>query len=154
MRLESSPWTMTLDPHDYRLLRHGTVCGRCTWYSNWCTLTLMTYLLWMQVLAVATMSAEWSAGKPYRHRMDIMSARWQESESLLRGLSRSWLMRCVPFHRFGITSSAADGTSLPAEKRFGLGRYPFRVRMWYFFKRSPANCTLIARHPRLGFGFG
>jgi hypothetical protein len=42
---------------------------------------------------------------------------------------------------------------LPAEDRFGVGRYPFRVRMWYFF-RSPTSCTLIERHPRLGFGLG
>jgi hypothetical protein len=137
---------------------------------------LMTYLLWMQVLAVGTKFEQLCTGKTYRHRMDSLSARWQRSIGMNRDARASTrteervkplckcemdalflptcLMGRVPSQRFGITSSAAEGASLPTEKRFGLGRYPFRVRMWYFFKRSPANCTLIVRHPRLGFGFG
>jgi hypothetical protein len=55
--------------------------------------------------------------------------------------------------QFGIDTEVDVG-SLPAEDRFGVGRYPFRVRMWYFFERSPTSCTLIERHPRLGFGLG
>ena len=47
-----------------------------------------------------------------------------------------------------------DVGSLPAEDRFGVGRYPFRVRRWHFFQRSPTSRTLIERHPRLGFGLG
>ena len=136
----------------------------------------MAYLQWMQVLAVGLTFTLLRAGRTHCHRMDSLSARWQRSIGMNRdrgsfhankGTSRAtlqsarddlllpiWLMRRVPSHRFGITSRAAEGPSLPTEKRFGLGRYPFLVRMWYFFKRSPANCTLIARHPRLGFGFG
>ena len=55
--------------------------------------------------------------------------------------------------QFG-AETEVDAGSLPAEDRFGVGRYPFRVRMWYFFQRSPTSCTLIERHPRLGFGLG
>jgi hypothetical protein len=54
--------------------------------------------------------------------------------------------------QFG-TDTEVDAGPLPAEDRFGVGRYPFRVRMWYFF-RSPTSCTLIERHPRLGLGLG
>ena len=39
---------------------------------------LNDYLPWMQVLAVGTTFAEMSAGKTHRHRMDSMSARWQD----------------------------------------------------------------------------
>jgi hypothetical protein len=52
----------------------------------------------------------------------------------------------------GVSSTAA--VPVPALNRLGDGRYPFRVRMWHFFARSPVSVTLIVRQPRLGFGFG
>ena len=63
----------------------------------------------------------------------------------------------------GISASHSDpfwlrGTLMPAEvpevKRIGNGRYPFRVRMRYFFPFSPTTLTLISRHPRFEFGRG
>lgn len=105
----------------------------------------MTYLPCMQVLAAGAAFARLSAAKIYRHRMDSLSARWQRITGMMvRGLRQSGPLMygavgvissdlfdalCSAFHRFGMSPIDADGPSLPTEKRFGLGRYPFRVRM-------------------------
>ena len=52
------------------------------------------------------------------------------------------------------TDSAREPGALPAENRTGWGRYPFRVRRWYFFRCSPTSFTVTLRQPRFGFACG
>ena len=52
------------------------------------------------------------------------------------------------------TDSAREPGALPAEKRIGWGRYPLRVRIWYFLRCSPTSFTVTLRQPRFGFACG
>src|SRR5436305_15323873 len=48
-----------------------------------------------------------------------------------------------------------SGGELFSDENFvGAGRYPFLVRMWYFFRCSPTSFTLMARQPRFGLACG
>ena len=105
--------------------------------------------LWNQ--EVARTSAEYAVMLP----VDATMLRWAERASAKYefGFIRLSQNGNLEFGYSG-TDSAREPGALPAEKRIGWGRYPFRVRIWYFFRCSPTSFTVTLRQPRFGFACG
>ena len=58
------------------------------------------------------------------------------------------------YHSYFVPGPGNDAEALSEENLDGCGRYPSRVRTWYFWYCWPTSFTLMVRQPRLGLGRG